>query len=145
VAIAFSILRATSVSICDGAAPGRLAVTVTVGSSMSGNCWIVIALNDIRPTTVSMMNSITDGIGFLIDQVEKFMTVSGRRSLRHHFLAVCAGASTTRTTSPAFRKPVPVATTGVDGARPRTISTRSPLRRPVSTLTSSTRLSLPTR
>ena len=36
VAIEFSILRATSVSSCDGEAPGKLAVTVTVGKSRSG-------------------------------------------------------------------------------------------------------------
>ena len=38
VATEFSILRATSVSICAGAAPGSEAVTVTVGRSMSMNC-----------------------------------------------------------------------------------------------------------
>ena len=43
VAIEFSILRATSVSSCDGDAPGSDAVTVTVGRSMSGKFWIFIA------------------------------------------------------------------------------------------------------
>ncbi len=42
VAIESSSLRATSVSICAGLAPGSAAVTDTVGRSTSGNCWIFI-------------------------------------------------------------------------------------------------------
>ena len=73
VATEFSILRATSVSICAGAAPGRLAVTVTVGRSMSGNCWIFMRLKAITPSRVSMTNSSIAGIGLRIDQAETFM------------------------------------------------------------------------
>ena len=62
-AIEFSILRATSVSSCAGAAPGSAAVTVTVGRSMSGKFCTFIALKDSMPAKVSSTNSITAGIG----------------------------------------------------------------------------------
>src|SRR3990167_7367506 len=74
VATEFSILRATSVSICAGAAPGSAAVTVTVGKSISMNCWTFIARKDIRPNSVSMMNSKIAGVGFRIDQEETLIT-----------------------------------------------------------------------
>ena len=77
VAIWFSILRATSVSSCDGDAPGSDAVTVTVGRSMSGKFWIFIARKLIAPTAVSMMKSRTPGIGFLIDQDETLIMALG--------------------------------------------------------------------
>jgi hypothetical protein len=70
VAIEFSILRATSVSICAGAAPGSDATTVTVGKSMSGNCWIFIALKPTTPISVSITNSRIAGIGLRIDHEE---------------------------------------------------------------------------
>ena len=73
VAIEFSSLRATSVSSCAGAAPGRLAVTVTIGRSMSGKFWIFIRWKPSRPARVSMMNSSTAGIGFRMHQAETFM------------------------------------------------------------------------
>src|SRR5262245_31515064 len=73
VATEFSILRATSVSSCAGDAPGRAAVTVTVGRSMSGKFWIFIALKAINPRIESRMKSRTAGIGFLIDQAETLM------------------------------------------------------------------------
>ena len=76
VATEFSILRATSVSSCAGAAPGRTAVTVTVGRSMSGKFWIFIDWKPIRPTSVSMMNSSTDGVGLRIDQDETLIMLS---------------------------------------------------------------------
>src|SRR5688500_3675947 len=77
VATEFSILRATSVSSCDGEAPGSEAVTMTVGRSMSGNCWIFIALKLIRPTSVSMMNNSTDGIGLRMHQAETLNFIAG--------------------------------------------------------------------
>ena len=73
VAIEFSILRATSVSICAGDAPGSEAVTVIVGRSMSGKFWIFIARKPSRPTSVSMMNSRIAGVGLRIDQAETFI------------------------------------------------------------------------
>src|SRR5437773_10368670 len=81
-ATGFSILRATSVSSCAGDAPGSAALTMTVGRSMSGNCWIFIALKLIRPTSVSMMNSSTDGIGLRMHQAETLTFIAGllRRS-----------------------------------------------------------------
>jgi hypothetical protein len=82
VATAFSILRPTSVSICAGAAPGRVAVTVTVGRSMSMNCWMRIALKAIRPESVSITNSNTAGIGLRIDQAETFIWRVPRRPPR---------------------------------------------------------------
>src|SRR6478672_11129888 len=75
VAIEFSILRATSVSSCAGAAPGSAAVTITVGRAMSGKFWIFIALNDSTPPKVSSTNSITAGIGLRIDQADTFIMV----------------------------------------------------------------------
>src|SRR6187431_1087612 len=73
VATAFSILRATSVSSCAGAAPGRAAVTITVGRSMSGKFCTFIALKDRKPAKLSSTNSITAGIGLRIDQDETFI------------------------------------------------------------------------
>ncbi len=102
VATEFSILRATSVSICDGAAPGSVAVTVTVGRSMSGNCWIFIARKAIRPTSVSMTNSRIAGIGLRIDQEETFTAVVLQRSA-----PPAVPSATTRTVSPSARKPAP--------------------------------------
>src|ERR1700754_1199665 len=75
VATEFSILRATSVSSCAGEAPGKEAVTVTVGRSMSGKFWIFIELNDINPRMDSRMKSRTAGIGFLIDQADTLMFI----------------------------------------------------------------------
>ena len=72
VAMEFSSLRATSVSNCAGAAPGNDAETLTVGKSMSGKFCTFMALKDKMPPNVSSTNSITAGIGFLIDQEETF-------------------------------------------------------------------------
>jgi hypothetical protein len=41
VAIEFSTLRATSVSSCAGAAPGKLNTTLTAGRSRSGKLWML--------------------------------------------------------------------------------------------------------
>src|SRR5687768_4399368 len=71
----FSILRATSVSICAGEAPGSEAVTVTIGRSMSGKFWIFIAWKPSRPARVSMMKSRMDGVGLRIDQDETLIMV----------------------------------------------------------------------
>src|SRR5688572_7723841 len=73
VAMAFSILRATSVSSCAGAAPGSDALTLTVGRSMSGKFCTFMALKDRKPPNVSSTNSITAGIGLRIDQEETFI------------------------------------------------------------------------
>ena len=56
-----------------GAAPGKEAVTLTVGRSMSGKFCTFIALKDSMPAKVSSTNSITAGMGFLIDQEETFI------------------------------------------------------------------------
>jgi hypothetical protein len=66
-AIEFSILRATSVSSWAGAAPGRAAETMTIGRSMSMNCWIFMERKPITPSKVSMMNSNTAGTGLRIE------------------------------------------------------------------------------
>src|SRR6185369_2675456 len=77
VAIAFSSLRATSVSSWAGAAPGSDAVTLTVGRSMSGKFCTFIALKDRMPPKLSSTNSINAGTGLRIDQEETFsMTFS---------------------------------------------------------------------
>ena len=80
-AMAFSILRATSVSIWAGAVPGKLAVTLMVGRSMSGKFCTFIELNETMPAKHSMTNSMTEGIGFLIDQDE---TLIMARPEPHH-------------------------------------------------------------
>src|SRR5439155_21296439 len=72
VATWFSIRRATSVSSCEGEAPGSDAVTITVGRSMSGKFWIFIVLKLITPVSVSMMKSSTAGIGLRMHQAETF-------------------------------------------------------------------------
>ena len=77
--MAFSILRATSVSSNAGAAPGRLATTRTLGRSMSMNCWTFIAMNDSVPMKASRANSRIAGMGLRIDQAETF--ISRRASL----------------------------------------------------------------
>src|SRR5215218_2819976 len=73
VAIEFSILRATSFSSCDGAAPGMAAVTVTVGRSMSGKFCTFMALKDRMPPKLSSTKSINAGMGLRMDQAETFM------------------------------------------------------------------------
>ena len=75
-ASAFSILRATSASIWSGEAPGIVAVTVTIGRSMSGNIWIFIALKAITPKNVSITKASTAGIGLRIDQDETLMAIA---------------------------------------------------------------------
>ncbi len=80
VAMAFSILRATSVSSWPGAAPGRAAVTITTGRSMSGKFCTFIARNDSRPAKVSSTNSIAAGMGLRMDQAERFMAAGSRGS-----------------------------------------------------------------
>ena len=71
-AMASSIGRATSVSSCDGGAPGRLTATDTAGTSISGKPWMPRPRNATSPATVIMMNSSTEGVGFWIAQVERF-------------------------------------------------------------------------
>src|SRR3954463_9124605 len=73
VAMEFSSLRATSVSSCEGDAPGSDDTTVTVGRSMSGKFWIFMARNAMTPASVSRMKSRIAGMGFRIDQAETFM------------------------------------------------------------------------
>ena len=70
---AFSIFRATSVSICTGAAPGKAAVMTMVGKSKSGKFCTFIWLKDNRPAKVSNTNNTTEGTGLRIDQAETFM------------------------------------------------------------------------
>ena len=73
VAMAFSILRATSDSSWPGAAPGSTAVTMTTGRSISGKFCTFMARNDSRPARVSSTNSMTAGIGLRMDQADRFM------------------------------------------------------------------------
>src|SRR5688500_15189935 len=73
-AIAFSILRATSVSSCAGASRGSDAVTVTVGRSMSGKFCTFMPLKARTPPKVSSTNTITAGMGLRIDQEETLST-----------------------------------------------------------------------
>jgi hypothetical protein len=75
-ASAFSILRATSTSSWSGDAPGKAAVTVTIGRSMSGNIWIFIALKAITPKNVSSTKARIAGIGLRIDQDETLMAIA---------------------------------------------------------------------
>ena len=79
VAMAFSSLRATSVSICAGAAPGSDAVTLIVGRSMSGKFCTFIALKDMMPPKQSSTNSMTAGMGLRIDQ-EETLSMAGASS-----------------------------------------------------------------
>ena len=90
-------MRATSVSICAGEAPGSEAVTVIVGSSMSGKFWIFIALKPSRPTSVSITNSRIAGMGLRIDQEETFIAGPYFVGRGPAWPAACAPASTTRT------------------------------------------------
>ena len=69
----FSILRATSLSSCSGSAPSKVAVTTTVGRSISGKFWMPNALKPLRPKKVSSANSNSDGTGLRMDQAEIFM------------------------------------------------------------------------
>jgi hypothetical protein len=77
-----------------------------------------------------------------IERAEKFMILLQRAAT----LAGAAGWAgtgfgTLRTRSPSFRKPAPLITICVSGARPPTTSMRSPRRRPVPTFSWLTRLS----
>src|SRR5688572_11914992 len=91
VAIEFSSLRATSVSSCEGEAPGRAAITVTIGRSMSGKFWIRMALKAMIPASVSRMNSRIAGIGLRIDQAETFMGLLLRLGRLHHAHRIAVG------------------------------------------------------
>ena len=73
----FSILRATAVSSCAGAAPGSEAETMTIGRSMSGMFWIFMARKPMRPASVKSRNNRMAGIGLRIDQEDTLiMSVS---------------------------------------------------------------------
>ena len=74
VATASSTLRVISDSICVGATPGYVIVTITAGNSMSGRSWTPSFGKLTRPATVRPMNSTMTGTGFRIDQVTKFMS-----------------------------------------------------------------------
>ena len=137
-ASAFSILRATSVSSCAGAAPGSEADTVTVGNSRSGKFCTFMLWKDNSPAKQSITNSMMAGIGFLIDHAERFI-------LHAPYFLASGAASTTRTTSPSVKKLAPLATRRSCGVTPASSSICSPTRRPVCTLSCTTRLSGPTR
>src|SRR5690606_5492447 len=91
VAMPFSSLRATSFSSWLGAAPGRLATTVTMGRSMSGKFCTFIAWKENSPASVSMTNSIAAGIGLRMDQADTFMAGSSVRDLDQVTLVQEAG------------------------------------------------------
>ena len=124
---AFSSLRATSVSNWVGAAPGKLALTVMVGRSRSGKLWTFIEPKAMNPATVSNTNSMTEGIGFRIDQEETL-------NIALAFYLAAGNELTTRTVSPEFRKAPPLTTTNASDFKPLNISCLSPLNRPVWTL-----------
>ena len=73
---AFSILRATSVSNCDGDAPGRAAITVTVGTSMSGKFWTFMPEKPISPPIVMRMKARMTGTGLRMAHEETFMFIA---------------------------------------------------------------------
>ena len=74
VATASSTLRVTSDSICVGATPGYVTVTMTAGNSMSGRSRIPSLGKLKSPATVSPMNTMITGTGLRMDQVTKFMS-----------------------------------------------------------------------
>ena len=76
VATASSTLRVISLSICVGATPGYVMVTMTAGNSMSGRSSTPSFGKLRRPATVSAMNRTMTGTGLRIDQVTKFMSRS---------------------------------------------------------------------
>ena len=131
VAMAFSSLRATSVSSCAGAAPGKEALTVIVGRSRSGKFCTFMALKDSKPANVSITNSINDATGFLMDQAETFMDWAPYFGL---------AALLTRTVSPSFKNPAPVTAIVASGPMPSMISTDSLMRRPICTFCCATLL-----
>ena len=71
--MAFSILRATSVSSSAGVAPGSWAETMMVGKSRSGKFCTFMDENDKNPASVSSTNNMAAGMGLRIDQAETFM------------------------------------------------------------------------
>ncbi len=72
VAAESSTLRVISDSICVGATPGYVIVTITAGNSMSGLSCTPSFGKPIRPAIVSPMNRMMTGAGLRIDQVTKF-------------------------------------------------------------------------
>ena len=74
VATASSTLRVISLSICVGATPGYVTVTMTAGNSISGRSSTPSFGKLKRPATVSAMNRTMTGTGLRIDQVTKFMS-----------------------------------------------------------------------
>src|SRR5687767_343972 len=107
-AIAFSILRATSVSSCAGAAPGSEAVTVTVGRSMSGKFCTFMPLKARMPPKVSNTNTITAGMGLRMDQEETLITGALARRVRYaHEVAVVQEPGSVRDDHGVGRKPRP--------------------------------------
>ena len=77
----------------------------------------VIRLSLSKPGSVPRQESITAGIGFLIDHEETFIIWNAP------YLAAAGAASTTRTRSLSLRKPAPLATRRSSGFRPPRIST----------------------
>ena len=73
-AIAFSILRATSVSSCAGEPPGRLALMMMLGTSRSGKFCTFMFWYPSTPAKQSMTKNMMAAIGFLIHQEETFMS-----------------------------------------------------------------------
>ena len=132
VATLFSILRATSVSSCAGLAPGRLAVTLTVGRSMSGKFWIFMRLEAEHAGQAQhheqhhRRDRIADAPRGDVDHGGSSRLLRGRapvtgaaRRRDGTGRAVgTAGVATTRTRSPSARKPPPLATTRVVGVEP---------------------------
>jgi hypothetical protein len=76
VATASSTLRVISDSICVGATPGYVTVTITAGKSMSGRSWTPSFGKLNRPAIVRPTNITMTGTGLRMDQVTKFMSRS---------------------------------------------------------------------
>ena len=127
-ATASSTRRVTSVSICDGVAPGRVIVIWTVGSAMSGSCAIGSWRSPYNPAMHSTTKVSAAGSGLRIPQSDRFMAQL---------------PATTLTRSPSPRKPAPRTTTLSSAATPLRISTCAPVDWPTSMRRCATRDSLP--
>ena len=126
VATASSTLRVISDSICVGATPGYVIVTITAGNSMSGRSWTPSFGKLIRPATVSADEQHDDRNG-----------IADRPGDEVHEPA----SELTLTRSPSFKKPAPLPTimlAGLEAVDDLDLGRRA--RAPVSTRRRSTRV-----
>ena len=71
VATESSTLRVTSVSSCEGEAPGWMIVTTVIGKAMSGKRATGSLWKPHKPATHSTKNSITAGTGLRMPQLDR--------------------------------------------------------------------------